>query len=95
MKISMHEVEYVANLAYLELDHEEKEKLTEQLNSILEYIDKLNELDTANVEPTSHVLSIVNAFADDRVENSYPRETILENAPQREDNYFKVPRIVE
>jgi len=95
MKITVKEVEYVARLAYLELGEEEKEKFTSQLNGILEYVDKLNELDTSNVEPTSHVLPIVNVFKEDKVEESYPIEDILGNAPEREGNFVKVPRVVE
>ena len=72
MKITVKEVEYVARLAYLDLDQGEKEKFTDQLNRILEYMEKLNELDTSEVEPTSHVLPMINAFREDKVEDSYP-----------------------
>jgi aspartyl-tRNA(Asn)/glutamyl-tRNA(Gln) amidotransferase subunit C len=63
--------------------------------SILEYVDKLNELDTSNVEPTSHVMPVKNVFREDRTENSYDREKILANAPSTEDGCFKVPKVVE
>jgi aspartyl-tRNA(Asn)/glutamyl-tRNA(Gln) amidotransferase subunit C len=95
MKITVEEVEYVARLAYLTLSEEEKDKFTLQLNSILEYMDKLNELDTTEVEPTSHVLPILNVFRGDEVKDSRPIEEMLQNAPERELNYIRVPRVVE
>lgn len=95
MKITVKEVEYVARLAYLDLDQGEKEKFADQLNRILEYMEKLNELDTSEVEPTSHVLPMVNAFKEDKVEGSYPVKNMLDNAPEREGDFVKVPRVVE
>lgn len=95
MKITVGEVEYVAKLAYLDLGPEEKEKFAGQLNRILEYMEKLNELDTSGVEPTSHVLPVVNVFKGDELEQSYPVEVMLRNAPGREGDFIKVPRVVE
>lgn len=95
MKITKKDVEHVAMLARLHLDEEEKAKYTEQLNSILDYMEKLNQLDTEKVEPTSHVLPIKNVFRKDRVEKSLANEEVLANAPDKEDGYFKVPRIIE
>jgi aspartyl-tRNA(Asn)/glutamyl-tRNA(Gln) amidotransferase subunit C len=95
MKITMKEVEHVARLARLELTDEEKERMRAQLDSILTYIDKLNELDTSAVEPTSHVLPMMNIFRDDEVRPSLSQEETLANAPDRQDLFFRVPRILE
>jgi aspartyl-tRNA(Asn)/glutamyl-tRNA(Gln) amidotransferase subunit C len=95
MKITMKEVEHVARLARLELTDEEKERMRAQLDSILTYIDKLNELDTSAVEPTSHVLPMMNVFRDDEVRPSLSQEETLANAPDRQDLFFRVPRILE
>jgi len=95
MKITMKQVEHVARLARLELTDEEKERMRAQLDSILSYIDKLNELDTSAVEPTSHVLPMMNVFRDDEVRPSLSQEEVLANAPDRQDLFFRVPRILE
>jgi len=95
MKISKDQVEYVANLANLELNDEEKEIFTRQLDSILSYMDKLNQLDTVHVDPTSHVLPIKNIFRQDKVKPSLPMEEALANAPDRKNGFFRVPRVIE
>lgn len=94
-KINDETIEYVGILAKLELSTEEKEQAKKDMNSMLDYIDKLNELDTANVEPMSHVFSIHNVFREDQVENGDKREQILANAPEQKDSMFKVPKTVE
>lgn len=94
-KISKEDVRYVARLARLNVLEGEMEKFTLQLNSILTYMDKLNELDTSNVEPMSHVIDVCNAFRDDTVRESFSQEVALGNAPEREKGFFKVPRIIE
>lgn len=95
VKITKKEVEHVARLARLELSEEEKEIFTRQLNSILTYIEKLNELDTSKVEPTSHILPIQNVFKEDEIKESLPREKALSNAPDRTEEFYRVPRIIE
>ena len=95
MKITIKEVEHVARLARLELTEEEKEQMRAQLDSILSYIDTLNELDTSAVEPTSHVLPMTNIFREDEVRPSLSQEESLANAPDRHDLLFRVPRILE
>lgn len=95
MKITLQEVEHVARLARVELTAEEKERMRAQLDSILSYIDKLNELDTSDVEPTSHVLPMTNVFREDEVAPSLAQEAVLANAPDRQDLFFRVPRILE
>ncbi|MFZ5595420.1 MAG: Asp-tRNA(Asn)/Glu-tRNA(Gln) amidotransferase subunit GatC [Bacillota bacterium] len=92
--ITIKEVEHVALLSRLELDEAEKKLYAEQLSAILEYAGMLDELDTEKVPPTAHVLPLKNVFREDRVGEHLPLEKTLQNAPSREDNFFKVPRIV-
>ncbi len=94
MKISKQEVEHVALLARLHLTEREIEQFTGQLDAILTYVDKLNELDTHDVEPTSHVIEIGNVVREDRVHDSIPVEESLANAPDPDKGFFKVPRII-
>jgi aspartyl-tRNA(Asn)/glutamyl-tRNA(Gln) amidotransferase subunit C len=93
--ITREDVEHVAELARLELTAAEKEQFSAQLNSILTYIEKLSELNTTDVEPTSHVLPMSNIFRDDEVRPSLDRDRVLQNAPQESHFFFKVPRIIE
>lgn len=95
MKISKQEVEHVAKLARLELSDQEQEKLTDQLSSILTYVEQLNKLDTSGVEPTSHVLDISNVTREDIAGKSLPQEIALANAPDKAAGHYKVPRILE
>ncbi|MEV5030410.1 Asp-tRNA(Asn)/Glu-tRNA(Gln) amidotransferase subunit GatC [Paenibacillus sp. LPE1-1-1.1] len=95
MSITPKDVEHVARLARLELSDSEKDKFTEQLNAILKYAEKLNGLDTENVEPTSHVLPITNVMRADENRPSLPIEKVLLNAPDDEDGQFKVPAVLE
>ncbi len=92
--ISIKEVEHVALLARLSLNEKEKEMFAEQLSTILDYIDKLNELDTDGIEPLYHILPIYNVFREDEIKASTPRENILANAPQVEEGQYKVPKII-
>jgi aspartyl-tRNA(Asn)/glutamyl-tRNA(Gln) amidotransferase subunit C len=93
--ISKKDVEHVAKLSRLKLKEEEKQKLTQQLNSILEYMKKLNKLDISKTEPTSHVIPLENVKRKDVKKPSYPVEEVLQNAPDKERGYFKVPPIIE
>ncbi len=95
MSITVHDVQHVAKLARLHLSPEEEAKLTEQMNAILQYAEKLNELDTENVEPTTHVLQVSNVMRDDVVKESLSQEDALLNAPEDEDGHFKVPAVLE
>ena len=94
MKITIEEVEHVAELARLEVDADEKQQLTEQMNRILLYMEKLNELDTAGVPPASHAIDLQNAFRDDVVRESMNRADTLENAPEANEGEFIVPRVI-
>ncbi len=95
MSINISDVEHVAKLARLDLSEEEKEMFTAQLSAILKYAEKLNELDTENVEPTTHVLHVSNVMREDEVKESLPIEKVLRNAPDDEDGQFKVPAVLE
>lgn len=95
MKITRKDVEHVALLSRLELGENDVAKFTGQLNAILDYIDVLNKVDTSGVEPTAHVLPVKNVMRADEAKPSLPRELALANAPEQEDGYFKVPKILE
>lgn len=95
MSISKEQVEKVADLARLKLSAEEKDQFTIQLNQILQFAEKLNELDTDQIEPTSHVLEMTNVMREDEVKPSLDREKALVNAPDRQDGMFRVPAVFE
>ena len=90
--ISEETIDYGSILAKLELSPEEKEQAGRDMGRLLEYIDKLAELDTGNMEPLSHVLPLENVFREDVVTNGDESSMILENAPEQRDNMFSVPR---
>ncbi len=92
--ISDETIEYVGILARLELNEEEKEQAKKDIGEMLDYIDKLNELDTSAVEPMSHVFPVNNVFREDVVENGDGREISLANAPERKEDSFVVPRTI-
>ncbi|MEK7683241.1 MAG: Asp-tRNA(Asn)/Glu-tRNA(Gln) amidotransferase subunit GatC, partial [Nitrospirota bacterium] len=88
MKIS---VEYISKLARLSVSEKEREAFSAQLQGILSYMEKLNELDTKDVEPTSHVVSLSNVMRDDVQRDSISREDALANAPDHTDKFYRVP----
>ncbi len=88
-------IEYVGILAKLELSVEEKEQAKADMGRMLDYIDKLGELDTTDVEPMSHVFPVENVFREDVVTNGDERKRLLTNAPQEKDGMFVVPRTFE
>ncbi|HJV47416.1 MAG TPA: Asp-tRNA(Asn)/Glu-tRNA(Gln) amidotransferase subunit GatC [Bacillota bacterium] len=94
-EISRDQVEHVAKLARLNLTEEEAVQYTTQLNAILNFFEKLNELDTENVEPTSHVMEVYNVMREDEERPSIDRDEALRNAPDQEDGHFKVPAVME
>ena len=94
MAISIKDVEHIAQLANLEFTNAEKEKFTHQMNQILEYMDQLNSLDTSNVEPLSHVIELSNVFRADEVKPGVTTEEALKNAPEKNDQFFKVPKVI-
>ena len=94
-KIDEAQVRKVAKLSRLELTETEVQEFTGQLSAILDYVEKMNELDTDNVEPLAHCLPISNVFREDRAKESLGVEKALANAPQRDDHFFKVPKILD
>lgn len=95
MKISEDEVRYVAKLARLDLDDDRIHEMSETLSDILTYMDKLNELDTSDVPPTSHIGKTKTVFREDDVGESLPLDEALQNAPDRVGAFFRVPKIIE
>lgn len=93
-KINDETIEYVGILSKLELSGEEKEQAKADMGRMLDYIDKLNELDTEDTEPMTHLFPVTNVFREDEVTNADIREDILKNAPGVKDGMFKVPRTV-
>jgi aspartyl-tRNA(Asn)/glutamyl-tRNA(Gln) amidotransferase subunit C len=94
MSVTRKDVDHIATLARLEFSEAEKEHFTHQMNEILTYVEKLNELDTSNVEPLSHVIELNNVFREDVVQPSLPPATALQNAPSANDEHFKVPKVI-
>ncbi len=94
MKISKQEVEHVAKLSRLNLSEQELETMTGQLDNILSYVDKLGELDTSGVKPTTHVFSVSNAFREDVERPSLSQAEAVENGPKQDGKMFQVPRII-
>jgi aspartyl-tRNA(Asn)/glutamyl-tRNA(Gln) amidotransferase subunit C len=92
--ISLDEVKHIANLARLSFSEDELEKFTNQFNEIIAYMDKLNELDTSNVEPLSHPVETFNVFREDEIKNSISRKEALMNAPCRDEKFFQVPKVI-
>ncbi|MDD2582108.1 MAG: Asp-tRNA(Asn)/Glu-tRNA(Gln) amidotransferase subunit GatC [Desulfuromonadaceae bacterium] len=95
MKISVADVEHAASLARLELTSEEKELFAGQIGAILDYVEKLKELDTEGIVPTSHAVPMENAFREDIVQPSIGVARSLANAPEREGSFFAVPKVIE
>ena len=95
MIVTKKDVEYVAQLSKLNFEEKEMEKLTGQLNGILEYVNQLNEIDTEGVAMTAHAVPMHNVFREDIAIESMDIEKVLQNAPDRYRNCFKVPKIVE
>ena len=94
MKITKDEVLYVADLARLNLDDASIDKFAEQIGDVLEYVENLNAVDTKGLRPTSHAISLTNAFREDEQRQSLDREQALANAPEKEDGNFVVPKVI-
>ena len=95
MEINDAMVSYVAQLAYLKLDEDQRAQAAKDLTRMIEYVGQLGELDTLGVEPMSHALPVVNVMREDEVRESMDREWILRNAPASKDGCFLVPKTVE
>ncbi|MBA4367731.1 MAG: Asp-tRNA(Asn)/Glu-tRNA(Gln) amidotransferase GatCAB subunit C [Desulfobacterium sp.] len=94
MKITKNEIIHVANLARLEIDEASLDKVTEQIGRILEYVDTLNQVDTKNIQGTSHAITLTNAFREDIIKDHLTNNQALSNAPEKENGAFVVPKIV-
>ncbi len=95
MIVTKKDVEYVAQLSKLKFKEEEIEKFTGQLNGILEYVNQLNALDTQGVAETVHAVEMQNVLREDIITESLDIEKVLKNAPDRENNCFKVPKVID
>ena len=100
MKVTRKDVEYVAELAHLELTEDERVRMERDLNNILSYIDTLNELDTTGVEPMAQVASLISDSGANELRVDAPRPSLahdvaLSNAPQTDGTFFKVPKVIE
>lgn len=96
MSVTKDDVQYVANLARLQLTDKEADDLKEDMNKILGYIDQLNELDTTDVKPLEHVTEITaSKFREDKAQEPVSHEDALKNAPDADSDYFRVPRVIE
>lgn len=94
MAVTKKDVEKIAELARLKFTEEELENFTPQMNEILSYMDKLNELDTENVKPLSHPVEQTNVFREDELKPSISTEDALKNAPSKNEHHFKVPKVI-
>jgi aspartyl-tRNA(Asn)/glutamyl-tRNA(Gln) amidotransferase subunit C len=94
MKITKEEILHVAHLARLELDDAAIDKFADQIGTVLEYVDQLKTVDTEGVKPTSHAISLTNAFREDELREHLQTEKVLANAPQRVDGSFVVPKVI-
>jgi aspartyl-tRNA(Asn)/glutamyl-tRNA(Gln) amidotransferase subunit C len=94
-KIDSNQVRKVAKLSRLDLNDTEIEEFTNQLGAILKYVEKMNELDTKNIEPLAHCLPVSNVFREDCVKESLGTEKVLANAPQKDEMFFRVPKILD
>ena len=93
--VTVETVRYIASLARLRFNEAEQERLAAEMTEILDYVDKLNELDTSNVPPMSHVLDLYNVVREDRAEPRITREEALKNAPDADGSYFRAPKVIE
>ena len=95
MRISREEVQHVALLARLELSDKEETELVDHFDKVLSYMEKLNELNTDDVQPLAHALEVPAPLREDRVTNQANTDALLQNAPDRQTDFFKVPKIIE
>lgn len=95
MPLSEKEVEHIAELAKIKISKDEKNLFTKQFNEILQFFHQLDEVDTSSIEPTFHVVDLKNRFREDKVEPTLSTEIALENAPKKEKNFFKAPKLFD
>lgn len=95
MKIDNETVDKIAHLARLEFENESKEQIIKDMNNMLAFVDKLNELDTSNVEPLIYMSNEVNVLREDEVKHEITQQEALKNAPKKDSDYFKVPKVID
>ena len=95
MKIDKQTVERIAHLSRLNFDDESKDKITSELNVILDWIDHLNEVDTEGIEPLTNMSAEMNVLREDEAKNEMSHEDALKNAPKKDSNYFRVPKVLD
>lgn len=95
MKIDKDTVDKIAHLARLEFDNDSKEAMVKDMNNMITFVEKLNELDTNNIEPLIYMSDEVNVFREDEVKHDITQEEALKNAPKKDSDYFKVPKVIE
>jgi aspartyl-tRNA(Asn)/glutamyl-tRNA(Gln) amidotransferase subunit C len=95
MALSREDVRHVARLARLDFSDDEEARMADEMSQILDYVEKLDELDTSGVPPMSHVLDVTNVYREDEVEERIDQEQALEPAPEAEQGYFVVPKVVD
>ncbi|PQJ33258.1 asparaginyl/glutamyl-tRNA amidotransferase subunit C [Salinibacter sp. 10B] len=95
MALSREDVRHVAELARLQFSDEEEARMAEEMSQILDYVEKLDELDTSGVPPMSHVLDVTNVFREDEIEARIDQEQALEPAPEADGEYFQVPQVID
>ena len=95
MTITSADVDKIAKLAKLVLSEDEREKFTSQLSDIISYVEKLNQLDTNDVEPLAHVNDLMNVFREDESRPSMAKEDVFKNSPQNDDEFFLVPKVIK
>jgi aspartyl-tRNA(Asn)/glutamyl-tRNA(Gln) amidotransferase subunit C len=95
MRVTLEEVDRIASLSVLKLDDGQRKRLQKNLSEILEHAERLNEPDTTGVEPTTYVLRQQNVFREDKAARQWDRDSMLKNAPERDDGCFVVPKVVE
>jgi len=95
MALSRDEVRHVAQLARLDFSDEEEARMAEEMSQILDYVEKLDELDTSGVPPMSHILDVTNVYRDDEIDERIDQEQALEPAPETDKGYFAVPKVVD
>lgn len=94
MNIDRKKIEYIAQLANLGLTEKEKDKIKQDLEVILDYVEKLNELNTENIPLTTSILSLENILREDKIEKSLSQQEVLSNAPDKKGGFFKVPKVI-
>lgn len=95
MSVSKEDVQYMANLARLRLSEDESEQIRKDMNKILDYMEQLNQVSTDDVEPLEHVLDLPPAWRKDIAREPIPHDAALSNAPDADDHYFRVPKVIE